>query len=80
MSAPPEMRHYAQCKGGWRSAGEWNCALSWLTSVGPDDPGPAKKTNLVLTQIPTSALCSKSSGNSQHQSTAHSRDPKKGIY
>lgn len=43
-SAAPQMRHYAQCKG--------DCVLQVngiapfvVNFVGPDDPGPAKKTN-----------------------------------
>jgi quercetin dioxygenase-like cupin family protein len=43
-SAPPEMRHYAQCKGD--GVVQVNGIAPFLVNfVGPDDPGPAKKTN-----------------------------------
>jgi hypothetical protein len=43
-SAPPEMRHYAQCKGD--AVVQVNGIGPFVVNfVGPDDPGPAKKTN-----------------------------------
>src|SRR5271155_3479047 len=43
-SAPPEMRHYAQCKGD--GVLQVNGIGPFLVNfVGPDDAGPAKKTN-----------------------------------
>ncbi len=43
-SAPPEMRHYAQCKGD--SVVQVNGIAPFVVNfVGPDDPGPAKKMN-----------------------------------
>lgn len=43
-SAPPQMRHYAQCKGD--GVVQVNGIAPFVVNfVGPDDPGPAKKTN-----------------------------------
>src|SRR6202041_1556029 len=43
-SAPAQMRHYAQCKGD--GVVQVNGIAPFLVNfVGPDDPGPAKKTN-----------------------------------
>jgi len=42
VSAPPQMRHYAQCKGD--CVVQVNGIAPFLVNfVGPDDPGPAKK-------------------------------------
>ncbi|PYT75564.1 MAG: hypothetical protein DMG42_07995 [Acidobacteria bacterium] len=44
VSAPPQMRHYAQCKGD--CVVQVNGIAPFVVNfVGPDDPGPAKKTN-----------------------------------
>jgi hypothetical protein len=44
VSAPPQMRHYAQCKGD--SVLQINgIAPLVINFVGPDDAGPPKKTN-----------------------------------
>jgi quercetin dioxygenase-like cupin family protein len=43
-SAPPQMRHYAQCKGD--GVVQVNGVAPFVVNfVGPDDPGPAKKMN-----------------------------------
>jgi hypothetical protein len=43
-SAPAQMRHYAQCKGD--GVVQVNGIAPFVVNfVGPDDPGPAKKTN-----------------------------------
>ena len=43
-SAPPQMRHYAQCKGD--GVVQVNGIAPFVVNfVGPDDPGPAKKMN-----------------------------------
>jgi quercetin dioxygenase-like cupin family protein len=43
-SAPAQMRHYAQCKGD--GIVQVNGIGPFVVNfVGPDDPGPAKKTN-----------------------------------
>jgi hypothetical protein len=44
VSAPSQMRHYAQCKGD--CVVQVNGIGPFLVNfVGPDDHGPAKKTN-----------------------------------
>ena len=44
VSAPAQMRHYAQCKGD--CVVQVNGIAPFLVNfVGPDDPGPAKNTN-----------------------------------
>lgn len=44
ISAPAQMRHYAQCKGD--TVVQVNGIAPFIVNfVGPDDPGPAKKPN-----------------------------------
>jgi quercetin dioxygenase-like cupin family protein len=45
VSAPAQMRHYAQCKGGDCVFQVSGIGPFLVNFVGPDDPGPAKKAN-----------------------------------